>query len=67
MRIDVYRVTRRPLPRPASNPGAVVGRRLVGRVQRRVKLDEDAKELVLYDAVDEEAVLEGLDDLLNEE
>ncbi len=30
-----------------------------------VKLDEDAKELVLYDAVDEEAVLEGLDDLLN--
>lgn len=39
----------------------------IDKALKLVKLDEDAKELVLYDAVDEESVLEGLDDLLNEE
>lgn len=39
----------------------------IDKALKLVKLDEDAKELVLYDAVDEESVLEGLDDLLNED
>ena len=39
----------------------------IDKALKPVQLDEDAKELVLYDAVDEEAVLEDLDDLLSEE
>jgi hypothetical protein len=39
----------------------------LGEAVKLVELDEDAEELVLYDAVDEEAVLEDLDDLLDEE
>jgi len=39
----------------------------VDKALKPVTLDEDAQELVLYDAVDEEAVLEDLDDLLGED
>lgn len=39
----------------------------LGEAVKLVELDEDAEELVLYDAVDEEAVLEDLDDLLDDE
>jgi hypothetical protein len=39
----------------------------VDKALKPQKLDEEATELVLYDEVDEDAVLDGLDDLLSEE
>ena len=39
----------------------------VDKALKLEKLDEDARELVLYDPVDEEEVLDDLDDLLDEE